>query len=41
MGNTKAVQKADTIGTDLVKICHVFLIATPTDWGVSCLAHSE
>ena len=33
MGNTTAVLKADAIGTDLVKICHVFFMATPADWG--------
>ena len=33
MGNTTAVPKADIIGSDLVKICRVFFMATPTDWG--------
>ena len=33
MGSTTAVPKADTIGTGFVKICYVFIMATPTDWG--------
>ena len=36
MVNTTAVPKVDTIGTDLVKICHVFLMTT--FYRVSCLA---